>query len=151
MQAYPEVMVNAQSDSPALLEVRGLEKQFAQGRGLFRATRRVQAVAGVSFGIASGETLGLVGESGSGKTTIGKLIVKLIEPTSGSIRLQGREINSLNSTEMRPMRRVVQIIFQTVFIAKSSYDGGRAGRGTAYHTPHREPQSGSRTCCGSVP
>jgi oligopeptide/dipeptide ABC transporter ATP-binding protein len=112
VKAYPEVMAKVQSDSPALLEVRGLEKQFAQGRGLFRATRRVQAVAGVSFDIASGETLGLVGESGSGKTTIGKLIVRLIEPTSGSIRLQGCEINSLNSTEMRPMRRVVQIIFQ---------------------------------------
>src|SRR5262249_8592298 len=82
------------------------------GRSLLRTARPIQAVAGVSFDIANGETLGLVGESGSGKSTIGKLIARLIEPTRGSIRLQGREINSLSATEMRPMRRIVQIIFQ---------------------------------------
>jgi len=96
----------------ALLEVRNLKKAFPQPGGMFRAARPVQAVAGVSFDIARGETLGLVGESGSGKSTIGKLILRLIEPTSGSIRLRGRDITALGAAAMRPMRRVVQIIFQ---------------------------------------
>jgi oligopeptide/dipeptide ABC transporter ATP-binding protein len=110
--ARPDVDPVPSTGSPALLQVRGLEKEFAQGTGLLRAGRPVQAVAGVSFDIARGETLGLVGESGSGKSTIGKLIVRLLEPTRGSILLQGRDITFLDPNAMRPMRRVVQTIFQ---------------------------------------
>jgi oligopeptide/dipeptide ABC transporter ATP-binding protein len=98
-----------------LVEVSDLEKKFAQGGGLFRASRPVQAVAGVSFDIAPGETLGLVGESGSGKSTIGKLILRLLAPTRGSIRLQGRDITTLDRSAMRPLRRVVQTVFQDPF------------------------------------
>jgi len=98
-----------------LVEVTDLEKEFAQGGGLFRASPPVQAVAGVSFDLAPGETLGLVGESGSGKSTIGKLILRLLAPTRGSIRLQGRDITTLDRSAMRPLRRVVQTVFQDPF------------------------------------
>ncbi len=95
-----------------LVEVHNLEKEFAQSGGLFRASRPVQAVAGVSFDIAPGETLGLVGESGSGKSTIGKLILRLLAPTRGAIKLQGQDITTLDRGAMRPLRRVVQTVFQ---------------------------------------
>lgn len=98
-----------------LLEAQDLTKSFASGNRLFRAAPPVQAVAGVSFTIALGETLGLVGESGSGKSTIGRLITRLLDPTSGSIHLQGRDITQLNVKAMRPLRRTIQTVFQDPF------------------------------------
>ena len=96
-----------------LLEAKGLVKHFPAKRNLFgRPTAWVQAVDDVSFTLARGETLALVGESGCGKSTTGRLILRLTEPTSGSVRFDGREIFSLPDAEMRRLRRRLQIVFQ---------------------------------------
>jgi oligopeptide transport system ATP-binding protein len=98
----------------ALLEVRDLVKRFPVKRGLFveRTVDWVDAVAGVSFEIGAGETLGLVGESGSGKSTTGFCILQLMRPTSGSVRFEGRELTELSGEELRRVRRDAQIVFQ---------------------------------------
>lgn len=97
----------------ALLEVRNLVKHFPVRGGLLnRVQGSVHAVNGVSFVIEKGETLGVVGESGCGKSTLGKTVIRLHEPTSGSIRLEGQDITSLGPREMMPFRRKMQIIFQ---------------------------------------
>lgn len=96
-----------------LLEVRNLYKNFPLRKGLFgRVSARVQAVEDVSFDIAHGETLGLVGESGCGKSTTGKTLLKLLEPDSGSILLNGTEITAFDRRRMAPIRRELQIVFQ---------------------------------------
>ena len=96
-----------------LVEVRDLVKHFpVRGGVLQRTVAVVQAVDGVSFDIRRGETLGLVGESGCGKTTVGRLLLRLIEPTSGTIRFDGRDITSLKGAELKAYRRRMQIIFQ---------------------------------------
>jgi len=95
------------------LEVEGLKKYFPVRRGLLKRTRaEIRAVDGVSFGIKEGETLCLVGESGSGKSTVGRLVLRLIEPTAGSVRLDGHDITHLGREEMRPWRKRMQIVFQ---------------------------------------
>jgi oligopeptide/dipeptide ABC transporter ATP-binding protein len=99
-----------------VLEVRDLKKHFPVRKGLLqRAGGTVFAVDGVSFAIEAGETLGLVGESGCGKSTVGRTVLRLIEPTAGSIRLSGKDITVLNKSELRPYRRQMQIIFQDPF------------------------------------
>jgi peptide/nickel transport system ATP-binding protein/oligopeptide transport system ATP-binding protein len=101
------------SDKPPTLSVRDLSKHFAIGRGLFgRATRWLRAVDGISFDLAPGETLGLVGESGCGKSTAGKTILRLLDPTAGSIHLRGRDISALSDAALRPLRREMQMVFQ---------------------------------------
>lgn len=96
-----------------LLEVKNLKVHFPVKRGMFhRATETVKAVDDVSFSIAPGETLGLVGESGCGKTTLGRAIVRLIEPTAGGVFLDGAEISTLNGADLRSQRRKLQMIFQ---------------------------------------
>src|SRR5690606_30499123 len=85
-------------------------------KGLLQKTiGNVYAVDGVSFTIREGETLGLVGESGCGKSTVGRAILRLVEPTSGSIKIEGQEITGLSKQELRPYRREMQIIFQDPF------------------------------------
>jgi oligopeptide/dipeptide ABC transporter ATP-binding protein len=96
-----------------LLSVRHLKKSFPIKKGVFaRQVGAVQAVSDVSFDVARGETLGVVGESGCGKTTAGRTILRLIEPTSGEIRFEGRDVNSMGTSELRALRREMQIIFQ---------------------------------------
>jgi peptide/nickel transport system ATP-binding protein len=97
----------------ALLEIKKLKKYFPVGSNfLGKPTGYVKAVDDVSFKIYKGETLGLVGESGCGKSTTGKMIVNLLEPTSGEILFQGKNITSLNKKEKRKLSKEIQIIFQ---------------------------------------
>ncbi len=102
---------------PALLEVTDLVKEFPLRGGSFVRHRVgvVHAVSGVSFRIASGETLGLVGESGCGKSTTGRAILQLIKPTSGSVTFDGTELTGLSTSEMRKVRRDIQVVFQDPF------------------------------------
>jgi oligopeptide/dipeptide ABC transporter ATP-binding protein len=96
-----------------VVEVEGLKKYFALNSGLFaRNAAMVKAVDGVSFAIDPGETLCLVGESGCGKSTVGKLLLRLMEPTEGTIRLDGEDITHLDTGEMRPHRKRMQMVFQ---------------------------------------
>ncbi|MCZ8102882.1 MAG: ATP-binding cassette domain-containing protein [Burkholderiales bacterium] len=105
----------ASRDRP-LLEVRNLVKEFpVHGGILSRVIDRVRAVQDVSFEIGRGQVLGLVGESGSGKTTVGRSILRLIEPTSGEVIFDGVDIVALGPEEMRQQRRQMQIIFQDPF------------------------------------
>jgi peptide/nickel transport system ATP-binding protein len=101
----------------ALIEVRDLTKIFDLSESAFgdRSKGQVRAVDNVSFDIEQGETLGLVGESGSGKSTLGRLILRLIEPTSGRVRFDGVDFLGANRTDLRRLRRNLQIIFQDPF------------------------------------
>jgi peptide/nickel transport system ATP-binding protein len=95
-----------------LVEVSHLVRQFTRGGGIFRRGTTVNAVDDVSFSIAEGETFGLVGESGSGKTTTGRCMLRLIEPTSGSVRFRNEDVLAFSRRRMRDARRDMQIVFQ---------------------------------------
>ena len=100
----------------AILEVQDIKKYFPIKGGMFRrVVGHVKAVDGVSFELDAGETLGVVGESGCGKSTLGRAIIKLHEATSGSVKIDGRDIYDLTPEELVAMRRQVQIIFQDPF------------------------------------
>ena len=119
-----------------LVEVRDLVKHFpVRGGVLQRTVGLVQAVDGVSFEIRRGETLGLVGESGCGKTTVGRLLLRLIEPTSGTITFDGVDLTAIKGAALKPYRRRMQIIFQDPY---SSLDprtpiGDSIGEGLRIH------------------
>jgi oligopeptide transport system ATP-binding protein len=124
------------ADGAPLVQVRDLVKHFpVRGGILQRTVGTVQAVDGVSFDIKRGETLGLVGESGCGKTTVGRLLLRLIEPTSGTIRFDGVDITAISGAALKPYRRRMQIIFQDPY---SSLDprtpiGDSIGEGLRIH------------------
>jgi len=100
----------------ALIEVENLKKYFPVKKGILsRTVGEVRAVDGVSFTIKRGETLGLVGESGCGKTTVGRTILRLIEPTAGRVSFNGENLLELDGEQLRSLRASLQIIFQDPF------------------------------------
>ena len=106
-------MPGTNNGSANLLDVTDLKKHFPIHKGFFsRVSGHVYAVDGVSFSIKRGETLGLVGESGCGKSTVGRTLLKLLEPTDGTIRVDGTDITHLAGEELLPYRRRMQMIFQ---------------------------------------
>ena len=112
----PSTASTVRFDEPPLLEVHGLTIRFDINTGLFgRVSARVHAVENVSFALQPGETLALVGESGCGKSTVARSVVKLVEPTKGSVIFQGQELTELKTSQIRPLRRNMQMIFQDPF------------------------------------
>jgi len=106
----------AGTNGAPVVDVVDLKKHFPVKKGLLRRTvGQVYAVDGVSFSIGEGETLGLVGESGCGKSTVARTVLRLVEPTSGEIRIDGKDITRLGKRELRPYRRQMQMIFQDPF------------------------------------
>ncbi len=109
--------MTAKTASEALLKVEGLRMHFDLSSGFFGlgGGEKVHAVDGVDFEILRGEILGLVGESGSGKTTVGRTVLRLTQPTAGSILFDGQDLTSLTKRQLRPFRRRMQLIFQDPF------------------------------------
>ena len=103
------------SDPRPILSVTDLRKHFTVGSAVFGGRKVVKAVDGVSFSMARGEVLGLVGESGSGKSTVGRTILRLTPPTSGTIEFDGQDISVLGRSALRPIRRKMQMVFQDPF------------------------------------
>ena len=138
-----------------LLEVSDLKKHFPLKGGLLGGTTGyVYAVDGVSFHIARGETLSLVGESGCGKSTVGKAVLRLFDITSGQVVLDGKRIDDLSTSALRPMRRRVQVVMRVKGVKRVSVgQGGEGsqgvvvgvveGEGTAGHAQAEAAQSGA--------
>jgi oligopeptide/dipeptide ABC transporter ATP-binding protein len=112
----PVTTAGSGHNRPPVLEAIDLKKHFPVKKGILRRTAGyVYAVDGVTFSIGEGETLGMVGESGCGKSTVARTVMRLVEPTAGSIRLDGHDVTRLGKAEMRPYRRQMQMIFQDPF------------------------------------
>ena len=117
-EVTPDATSGAGGSEP-LLEVEGLEKHFVKSAGwiesLFTDDERVRAVDGVNLSIDRGEIFSVVGESGCGKTTLGKTLLRIVEPTAGRVTFDGRDLSSLSSKEMQRIRRRMQIVYQDPF------------------------------------
>ena len=141
----------AMTERRPLLEVTDLVKHYpVRGGILRRRVGTVHAVDGVSFSVGAGETLGLVGESGCGKSTVARSVLRLVEPTSGAIRLNGQDIAQLGKAELRPHRRSMQIIFQDPFASLNPRmtAGDIVGEPLSVHglaSGHEEAGAGRRT------
>ncbi|MBG9387921.1 ABC transporter ATP-binding protein [Caenimonas aquaedulcis] len=109
-----EQRVSAPSEGPALIEVSGLSKAYRLKEGFFRR-RTIDAVKQADFVLHKGRTLGVVGESGSGKTTVGMMLTRLTDATTGRILFEGQDLAALNAAQMRPFRQRIQIIFQNPY------------------------------------
>ena len=132
-------------DSEALLVVDGLQKYFPVRRGVLqRQVGAVQAVDGLTFTVTKGETMSIVGESGCGKTTTGRLLTRLIEPTGGSIVLEGRDISHLSAGKMRPLRRDVQMIFQDPYSSLNPRHTVGTIVGAPFKLQHVETEHGTK-------
>jgi peptide/nickel transport system ATP-binding protein len=117
LKAVPSLIprdARALNERPIVLETNGLGKTYEQS-GLFRKGRTVVAATDVNIKLRQGQTLGIVGESGSGKSTVARCIVRLIDPTEGSIRISGTEVATISQRELKPHRKRVQIVFQDPF------------------------------------
>jgi len=126
-----------------MLSVTGLVKHFPIRKGLLqRQVGAVQAVDGLTFNVTRGETLSLVGESGCGKTTTGRLLTRLLEPTSGQIIFEGKDISHLREGRMRPLRRDVQMIFQDPYGSLNPRHTVGKIVGAPYHLQHVKPEHG---------
>lgn len=123
-----------------VLEVGDLRKHFAVGSRLRGGRHVVRAVDGVDLTVGAGEILGLVGESGSGKSTVGRCVARLTDPTSGTIRLQGRDVSNLSRGEMRPLRRDVHVVFQDPYSSLNP----RMTIGQIVGEPLRQHRDGTR-------
>jgi len=125
-----------------VLSVRNLKKYFDVRSGvLARKTGQVYAVDGVSFDIAAGETLGLVGESGCGKSTVGRVIMRLLDPTSGEIHLKGDDISTISKSDVRAYRREMQMVFQDPYSSLNP----KLSAGTLVSEPLKNFKEGSAT------
>src|SRR6201987_2243057 len=110
---YPRATRRDRGMNAPLLEVENLGRQFVAGRsGPGRPPATIAAVETVSFALQAGTTLALVGESGCGKTTLGRLVLRLIDPTAGRIRFDGRDVTGLKEHQLKSLRRNAQLIFQ---------------------------------------
>ena len=125
-----------------VLSVRNLKKYFDVRSGvLARKVGQVYAVDGVSFDIAAGETLGLVGESGCGKSTVGRVIMRLLDPTSGEIHLKGDDISTISKSDVRAYRREMQMVFQDPYSSLNP----KLSAGTLVSEPLKNFKEGSAT------